>query len=263
MYRPRIICVLLLRQNVLYKSIKFKSHKYVGDPINAVKIFNDKEADELIFLDISAGAERRQPDLNLIQRIAEEANMPFSVGGGIEDLQTIKSIIRIGAERVVIRSAALKNPNFIKMASDTFAQSSVSVCIDVRTNFFGKKVLVGNVERKYLRYSPQDFARVMEEAGAGEVVVQSVDRDGTMEGYDVELLRTISGSVTIPVIALGGASNLENMKTTWQETNVNGLAAASMFLYQGRKKGLLINYPSRETIQSIFTQKTKNEYNRI
>ena len=259
MYRPRIICVLLLKKNVLCKSVKFKNYKYVGDPINAVKIFTDKEADELMILDISASTEGRSPDLQLIRRIADEATMPFSVGGGIENLETIKEIISAGAERIVVRTAALKDPGFIKAAVNKFGQSTISICIDVKTNLFGKQVLAGNVPKRFLRVNPVDFARAMEQEGAGEIVVQSVDRDGTMSGYDNELLKKVASAVTIPVIALGGACNLKAMKTTWDETNVNGLAAASMFLYQGQRRGLLINYPNRKMIHSLFITQSQHE----
>jgi imidazole glycerol-phosphate synthase subunit HisF len=252
MYRPRIIPVLLLRNNVLYKSVKFRDYKYIGDPINAVKLFNDLNADELIFLDISASKENRTIEVSLVRDIGEEANMPFAVGGGIRTTEQIRQITEAGAEKVIINSFALENPGFINKAAGIFGSSTISVCMDIKTNFPGKKQI-----RKYngecsTQYSPVEFAKMIEDAGAGEIIVQSVDRDGAMNGYDIELLREISASVTIPVVALGGAGNLKHMKEAYEGANLNGLAAGSMFVYHGHKKGVLINYPAKSEIMAVF-----------
>lgn len=257
MYRPRIIPVLLLRNNVLYKSVKFKEYKYIGDPMNAVKLFNELKADELIFLDMSASRERRTIPVSLIKDIGEEANMPFAAGGGIRTTEQIRQIIGAGAEKVIINTAALENPGFIHEAANTFGSSTITVCMDVKKNFRGKKYLRKNNGEKFKQYSPVVFAKMMENEGAGEIMVQSVDKDGTMKGYDIELLHEISSAVTIPVVAMGGAGNLKHIKEAYQAVNLNGLAAGSFFIYHDQNKGVLINYPSKTEISDIFNRLEK------
>lgn len=246
MLRPRIIPVLLLKGNVLVKSISFKNPKYIGDPINAVKIFNDLKADELVFLDIVATKEKRLISLDFVKNVGEEANMPFAVGGGIRSLEDIRSIIAAGAEKVVINSYAVENPEFIREAADEFGSSTIAVCIDVKKKLFGGIQTWSNGGTKASGYSPVDFAKLMEEKGAGEIIVQSIEKDGAMTGYNIALIKQISEAVTIPVIALGGAGNMEHLTEGFKKGFANGLAGGSMFVYQGTKKGVLISYPERE-----------------
>lgn len=250
MLRPRLIPVLLLEDQALVKTIQFKKPNYIGDPINAVKIFNDLEADELVFLDINATNQNRLIDLDFVRQVGEEANMPFSVGGGIKTIEDIRSIIAAGAERVVIGSYAIENPDFIKEASAEFGTSTISVCIDFKNNFFRKIKAYsfrGKIESKY---SPIEFAKIMEDKGAGEIIIQSIKKDGTMSGYDKSLIFEVSKSLKIPVIALGGASNYSDLKECFNDAYVNGVAAGSLFVYQGVHKGVLINYPENKS--SIF-----------
>ncbi len=212
MFRPRIIPVLLLKNDGLAKSIQFKSHNYIGDPINAVKIFNDLRADELVFLDIDASRTGRLISLDFVKDVGEEANMPFAVGGGIRSLEDIHAIISAGAEKVVIGSAAVANPTFIREAADAFGSSTICVCMDVKRKYFsGQKVWTLN-GTKASSYSPVEFAVRMEQQGAGELIVQSIERDGTMQGYDIDLVKSISEAVSIPVVALGGAGRMEHLK---------------------------------------------------
>jgi cyclase len=243
MFQPRIIPVLLLKNNGLYKSVKFKNHHYIGDPINAVKIFNDLKADELVFLDIEASKQNRLISLDFVKEVGEEANMPFAVGGGIKSLEDIQKIIHAGAEKVVITSAALQNPNFISDASNAFGKSTIAVCMDVNKNIFGKNKVYGLGGSKAYDYSPIDYAKLMQDKGAGEIIVQSMALDGTMNGYDLDLILSISKAVSIPVIALGGAGKMEHLQQAFHQSFANGLAAGSLFVYQGTKKGVLINYP--------------------
>jgi imidazole glycerol-phosphate synthase subunit HisF len=252
MFRPRIIPVLLLRNKGLVKSIKFKNHRYIGDPINAVKIFNDLKADELVFLDILASNENRTISLEFVKNVGEEANMPFAAGGGITTLEHIKAILAAGAEKVVINSKAVREPDFIRVAAETFGSSTIVVCIDVKKNIFGKEqtwILSGN---KPTGIEPVAFSQIMEEYGAGEIIIQSIDRDGTMNGYDIPLIRKISGAVKIPIVALGGAGNIGHMRQAYIEGYANGLAAGSMFVYHGARNGILINYPERTEIETII-----------
>ncbi len=250
MYRPRLIPVLLLKDNGLVKSKSFKDYTYIGDPINAVNVFNDLKVDELIFLDIQATKEDRLISLDFIRKVGEEAHMPFAVGGGIKTIEDIRNIINAGAERVVINSNAGLNPDFIAKASETFGSTTIIVCIDVKKDIWGKeKVWIKNAT-KQLSYTPVEFAMLMEEKGAGEVIIQSVNLDGSMKGYDIELIKKIAMAVRIPVVALGGAGNPEDAKKMYKEGFANGLAAGSIFVYYGAKKGVLLNYP--EDLKNLF-----------
>jgi len=248
MFRPRVIPVLLLKNKGLIKSTQFKDHRYIGDPINAVKIFNDLKADELVFIDILASKEGRCISLDFIKNVGEEANMPFAAGGGITNIKQIQDIIAAGAEKVVINTQASIKPNFIREAADTFGSSTIVVCMDVKKKFFGKVQTWSMAGEKATGYNPVDFVKLMEEKGAGEIIVQSIERDGMMQGYDIDLIKSISESVSIPVVALGGAGNLEDMNTAFTQAYANGLAAGSLFVYHGARKGILINYPSKEII---------------
>jgi len=256
MYRPRIIVSLLLKNRGLVKGVKFKNHKYVGDPINAVKIFNDKKVDELVFLDIDATNENRCIDISLVKTIGDNCNMPFSVGGGIRSIDQIKSCINAGAEKVVINTYAFENPSFIKEASSYFGSSTIIVSIDVKKNIFGKYHLYTNSGKVNTKVCPIDFAKLIESNGAGEIIVNSIDNDGTMQGYDLEVTKLISENVSIPVIALGGAGNLSDFKLAVEKGNASAVAAGSLFVYYGPRRAVLINYPDRETINQLFYENT-------
>jgi cyclase len=249
MFRPRVIPVLLLRNGGLVKTQGFGKQRYIGDPINAVRIFNDHRADELVFLDILATRERRLISLDFVRDVGEEANMPFAVGGGIRSLQDIRNILSAGAEKVVLNSSAADDPDFIAQAADSFGSSTVTVCIDVKPKRFGGARTWTAGGTRPTEYTPQDFAKLAEEKGAGEIIVQSIQRDGTMEGYDLDLVRGVSEAVTIPVVALGGAGGLDHLRRAYAETHASALAAGSMFVYHGAKRGVLINYPDRDELQ--------------
>jgi imidazole glycerol-phosphate synthase subunit HisF len=251
MFRPRVIPVLLLKNSALVKSVRFKDYNYIGDPINAVKLFNDLKADELIFLDIEASRQNRLISIDFVKTVGEEANMPFSVGGGIKTIDDIRKIINAGAEKVIINTYAVKDPEFIKKASDFFGSSTIAVCIDVKKTFLrGLRTWVLSGSKATVHH-PIDFAKKMEDEGAGEIIIQSIEKDGTMEGYDVELIKMISQSVSIPVIALGGAGSLKDLEEAHKEGFASGLAAGSLFVYQGKKRGVLINYPNKNDLQFI------------
>ncbi len=248
MFRPRIIPVLLLKKRALVKSVRFGRHQYIGDPINAVRIFNDLRADELVFLDIEASKEDRLVSLELVKDIGEEALMPFSVGGGIRSLDDIGQVLAAGAEKVVINTHAGNHPDFIRRAADAFASSSIVVCIDARRKFLrGSRAWVcgGSVST---RFTPLELARIAEDMGAGEIIVQSIERDGTMTGYDTELIRSISTAVKIPVVALGGAGDRKDLEIAYREGRADALAAGSMFVYRDRGRGVLINYPEKREL---------------
>ena len=244
MKRPRIIPVLLLRKGGLVKSIKFKDHIYIGDPINAVRVFNDLGVDEIALLDIDATKENRSIPIELIKEIGEEANMPFSVGGGIRDLNTIKEIIQAGAERVILNSYAVTQPRFITEASDAFGGSTIVVCIDYKKNFFGKNEVYVRGGSQKAGTNLLDTARLAELHGAGEVILQSIDKDGTMKGFDLESIYLVNRSLTIPVVGLGGGGSISDFEKLYKKAPVNGIASGSFFVFQGKHRGVLIRYPA-------------------
>lgn len=245
MFRPRVIPVLLLKNNGLVKSVKFKQHTYIGDPINAVRIFNDLRADELVFLDIDATAQGRCISPELVKDIGDEANMPVAVGGGIKTIAQIRELIHAGAEKVIINAAAVADPAFIREAAETFGSSTIVVCMDVKKKFLGGVQTWTVNGSKASGRTPIAWAQELEQLGAGELIVQSIERDGTMEGYDLSLIRSVSEAVSIPVVALGGAGKLSDMEQAFTEGKATGLAAGSLFVYQGSMKGVLINYPDK------------------
>ena len=243
MFRPRIIPVLLVRQGGLVKSEKFRRHRYIGDPINAVRIFNDLKADEIVLLDIDATREGRRISTDLVNDVGEEAFMPFAVGGGVRTLDDIGALVEAGAEKVVIGSAAGLDPRFVREAADSFGTSTIMVCIDCRAGWFGRTWVAVKNGTVRTGHDLVEFSKMMQDNGAGELIVQCIDRDGTYTGYGVTMVRSVSNSVNIPVIALGGASSVEDLRKVVCEGNASAAAAGSMFVYKGMKQGVLINYP--------------------
>lgn len=252
MFFPRIIPVLLLQNNYLVKSVRFKDYNYIGDPIHAVHIFNDLKVDELVLLDIEASKKGTVIPLDFVKDIAEEARMPFSVGGGIRTLEQIRSLLSIGAEKVVLNTSAAEDPGFVKQASDSFGASTIVVCIDVKKNWLGKDKVYIYGGSKSIGKSPVEYAQEMEHLGAGEIIIQSMDNDGLQSGYNIPLIRSISEAVTIPVVSLGGAGKTEDLKKAFTEGYASAMAAGSMFVYQGNKKGVLINYPGKEETDFMY-----------
>jgi cyclase len=251
---PRIIPVLLLENGGLVKTEKFKNPKYIGDPLNAVKIFNDKEVDELLFLDIYASAENRKPSLEFLAEIAGECFMPLAYGGGVRDLKVIKEILQVGIEKVVISSYAIENPSFISEATTLYGSSTIAVCIDVKKSFFGKYEIYVSNGKKNTGIDPVKFAIEMDKAGAGELIVNNIDKDGTMSGYDTELLKRITSSVGMPVIASGGAKDMGDFVSAMIEGGASAVAAGSMFVFHGKHRAILIKYPDQEEINQLLAK---------
>jgi cyclase len=248
----RIIPCLLLRNNGLVKTIKFKDSIYIGDPINAVRIYNEKEVDELIFLDIDATREKKEPPFGMIRNLAGECFMPFAYGGGIETLSQIEEIIKSGAEKIVINTQAFQKKNFIYDAANRFGSSTIVVSIDVKKRIIGGKTVHISGGRIDTGMNPLEYAKEMEDQGAGEIFINSIDRDGTMEGYDIELIKSISEAVNIPVIACGGAGNLEDLKLAVCKGCASAAAAGSLFVFHGKRRAVLITYPSYKEISELF-----------
>jgi cyclase len=252
MLNIRVIPCLLLRGQGLVKTVQFKDAKYVGDPINAVKIFNEKEVDELILLDILATVEQRRPPLKLISEVASECFMPLCYGGGICSLDDIKEIFNLGVEKVAVNTYAINNPYFIKEAAEKFGSQSIVLAIDVKRNLLGDYEVFTHGGRKSTKLDPVKLAMEIEEMGAGEIFLNSIDRDGTMQGYDIELIKKVTEAVSIPVIACGGASKLSDFAVAIKEGGASAVAAGSLFVFHGEERAVLISYPSVQELEHIF-----------
>jgi len=230
----------------LVKTVNFGNAKYVGDPINAVRIFNEKEVDELIVLDIDASVQGREPDYRLIKDLAAECRMPLCYGGGVKSVQQVEKIVSLGVEKVAISSAAIVNPGFVREAATVVGSQSVVVVLDVKRN-----LREGNYEvrihngQKATSHAVSELVRVFENAGAGEIVINSIDRDGTMRGYDLELVKIVRELVSIPITVLGGAGSLRDIAELIGHFGIIGAAAGSLFVFKGTYRAVLINYPSR------------------
>lgn len=252
MFRPRVIPCLLLKGKGLVKTVKFKAPVYIGDPINAVRIFNEKQADELVFLDITASFEKRCVDADLIKQIANEAYMPFAVGGGITNVSQIRQLLSMGAEKIVINTASVLAPSLIKKSANMFGSQSIVVSIDVAKNFGGRYEVFILGGTKGTKLDSVEHAKHMQELGAGEILVNSIEKDGTMSGYDVEIIRRVSDAVNIPVVACGGAGKLEDFKEALIKGHASAIAAGSLFVFHGPRKAVLINYPSQTELKKLF-----------
>lgn len=251
-YRPRVIpCLSITGEHDLVKTIKFSNPRYLGDPINAVKIFNDKGVDELCILDITATKEGRKPDFDYIKDIATEAFMPLSYGGGISNIEQIKRIFNMGYEKVIINTAFYKNPNLITEAANLAGSQSIVVSIDVKNEMLGRKrcYVCGGTEKT--NKDPIEMAKLAERLGAGEIIINSINNDGVMKGYDLKLISEVSKAVNIPVIASGGAGSLKDLKRALEEGSAHAVSAGSLFVYYGSEKAVLINMPDEEELIKI------------
>jgi cyclase len=248
----RLIPCLLLRNNGLVKTVKFKESTYIGDPINTIKIFNEKEVDELFFLDIDATRLKREPPYELIQNIASECFMPFAYGGGINSLEQIERLIKSGSEKVIINTHAYLENNFLKEAVHQFGSSTIAVSMDVKKEFLRGNIVYVKGGTQSTGINPVDYAKKVESDGAGEIMINSIDRDGVMEGYDIELIKSISGSVRIPVIACGGAGSLNDFSLAVKHGGASAVAAGSFFVFHGKRRAVLITYPSYSEISELF-----------
>ena len=247
MLRPRIIPCLLVHKGGLVKTQQFKAPKYVGDPINAVKIFNEKESDELMVLDIDAAVNKVEPDYALIAKLAAECRMPLCYGGGVTTVEQASRIIDLGVEKVSVSSAAVADPSLLTRMAEAVGRQSVVAVLDVRkkTGLFSKGYeLCTHNARTTLKSDPVTFARQLQEAGAGEIVINSIDHDGEMRGYDIELARLMRAELKVPLTVLGGAGSLEHIGQLLSACGVIGAAAGSLFVFKGQYRAVLINYPT-------------------
>jgi cyclase len=235
----------------LVKTVKFNKSTYIGDPINALRLFNEMEVDELILLDITASKQKRKPDCAVLEEIASEAFMPLCYGGGLSTLEDISAVFRAGFEKVSINAAAITHPRLLAEAAAKFGSQSVVASVDVKKSFFGAFKVYNHSKGKIHSQDLKSYIAALVMAGAGEILLNNVDRDGTMEGYDLDLLRTISQEVSVPLVACGGAGCLEDFPRAL-EAGAHACAAGSLFVYQSRRKGVLINYPGDARLSEVL-----------
>ncbi len=253
MLRSRIIPCLLIHKKGLVKTINFKNPKYVGDPINAVKIFNEKEVDELIVLDIDATRENRVPNLKMIKNLADECRMPFCYGGGITSVKEAVDIISLGVEKIALSHSALTNINLCKEIGDVIGKQSVIVVIDVKKKklFGGYNIFTHNGTKKS-DWRLDDFISKLEEIGVGEIVINCIDNDGVMQGYNLSLIEDIRKKCSMPLTLLGGAGSLDDVKKLITKFKIIGAAAGSLFVFKGKYRAVLISYPNREERKPLY-----------
>jgi cyclase len=261
MLQIRVIPCLLLQDKGLVKTVRFKDPTYLGDPINAVRIFNESEVDELIFLDITPAKQRGlfrstkkyAIPLDLVSKISEECYMPLAYGGGIRSIEDIQGIMSTGVEKVVINTAAVENPDLIRQAADLYGNQSIVVSMDVLKNAQGSHEVMTHGGSQPTGLDPVTHATTMEAFGAGEIFVNSIDRDGTMSGYDIPLIQRIASSISVPLIACGGAGHLDHFTEAVREGGAAAVAAGSFFVFHGKRRAVLISYPPREELEKIFS----------
>lgn len=246
MLRPRIIPCLLVHKSGLVKTFEFGKPKYVGDPINAVKVFNEKRADEIIVIDIDATVKNSGPNYQLIEKFSAEARMPVCYAGGVSSVEQIKKIIGFGVEKVGLSSAAIRNPQLIADASAAVGSQSIAVILDVKKVSDEKWQVFTHNGTRGLDMSPNDLAEVVCDRGAGELIVYSIDRDGTGQGYDLDLITSLRALVNVPITAIGGAGGKDDLAKLVSTFPVIGAGAGDMFVFKGKFKAVLITYPSVE-----------------
>lgn len=252
MMKTRVIPCLLMREGGLVKTVKFKNPSYVGDPINAVKIFNTKEVDELVVLDIAATAEGRGPDFEAIQDIVSEAFMPVAYGGGITTIEQAQRLFALGIEKVVINSVLHDRPDLIDALADRFGSQSIVAAVDIkRRGLFSRREAMTHGATRKTGLDPEMFARDMERHGAGEILLTSVDRDGTGEGYDLELIKSVADAIDIPLVACGGAGKVSDFAQA-VDAGASAVAAGSLFVYHGPHRAVLISYPDRQELEDLL-----------
>jgi cyclase len=248
MLQSRYIPCLLLKENGLVKTVNFKNPKYIGDPINTVRIFNEKGVDELIFLDIEATPKKKEPNYKLLGEIANECFMPLAYGGGIKTFEQAQKIYNIGIEKVAINSALHSNLNLATQLAEVYGSQAVIGVMDVKKNFFGRYQVVSNAAHDKHNYSVSDWVRKIEDAGVGEIMVTSVDNEGTWKGLDLELIKQVTSFSKVPVIAHGGAGTVEHLNSGIKQGGANAIAMGSMVVYQKKDFGVLINFPDEKLL---------------
>ena len=248
----RIIPCVLYSNGGLVKTTQFKSPNYIGDPINSLKLFNDMGVDELLFIDIDASKNNTPPNLKLVREIASECFMPLTYGGGIKDLQTIEKLLKLGVEKISVNTAFLSNSNLCKAAVKEFGSSTIIGSIDVKKNIFGHYKVYDHSKSKSTKNDPIQYAKQLEERGVGEIFINNIDREGTMKGFDLNLIKMFGHAVNIPIIPCGGAGSLSDIALVFKQINITAVAAGSIFVYTGKFNAILVNFPNESQIKEII-----------
>lgn len=239
----RYIPILLLKNGGLYKTLKFGKPTYLGDPVNTIKIFNDKLVDELVFLDIAAARSRAAPNFDLLKEIAGECFMPLAYGGGLKSVEQVRQILAIGFEKVVVNTAAWTDPDLVPALSRVFGSSTVIGSIDVKRNWIGREKVYIRGGNEAIPMGVVEWAQELERRGVGELIINSIDKDGEMTGYDIDLIRRVANGVSVPVIAAGGARDKNDLNAAVEDAGASASAAGAMFVFQGKHRAVLISYP--------------------
>ncbi len=252
MLRSRIIPCLLIHDGGLVKTINFKNPKYVGDPINAVRIFNEKQVDELMVIDIDASVTGSEPNFERIRQMAAECRMPLCYGGGVSTVSHAAGIIALGVEKIAISSAAIRNPAIISQIAKAVGNQSVVAVIDYKRGLFGKTSVYIHNGKQIIKADPISLAKEFEERGVGEIVLNSIDLDGTMKGYDIDFAHKVRDAISIPMTVMGGAGSHEDVRKLVNSFGLIGAAAGSLFVFKGKYRAVLINYPTESEKELIL-----------
>lgn len=253
MLRTRVMPCLLLEDGGLVKTINFKNPTYIGDPINSVRIYNELEVDELIFLDIKASKNKTKPLFGKIEEIASECFMPVTYGGGIRELDDVKRLFDLGVEKIALNTFAYENSDFIGKVANIYGSQSLVIAIDVKKTFFSSNKVYIYDGTKKTKYTPVEYAKKAQDCGAGEILLNSIDRDGMMSGFDLDLIKEISNSVSIPMIAMGGAGELNDIVLA-KKAGASAIALGSMAVYQNKNRGILINFPTQKELREALNE---------
>lgn len=254
MLRPRIIPSLLIQDNGLVKTVNFKNPKYVGDPINAVKIFNEKAVDELAIFDIDATVKGLEPNYGLIERIANQSRMPLCYGGGVKTVEQAQKIFGLGIEKIALSSSVIENPGLITQIAERVGAQSVIVVLDIKKKLFGGYEVYTHNGKKATGINPFKFIQEAQKLGAGEIIINSIDQDGVMKGFDMSLIEKAREKTSLPMTVLGGAGDLEDVKKVIDKHKIIGVAAGSLFVFKGKYKAVLINYPNKEEKDTLISK---------
>ncbi len=252
MLQTRIIPCLQLIEESLVKTERFTNHKYIGDPINTVRIFNELEVDELCFLDIRATIENRVPNYDILKEIANECFMPLSYGGGIDTMEKAETVFKIGFEKLVLNTAPFKNLQFITDLANIYGSQAIVVAVDVKKNIWGKYEVYSNSGKINQKKSPSEWIKIVEDAGAGEILLTSIDREGTWKGLDNDLIKGVAEKTLLPVIANGGANSIEDIGNAVKKSKASAVALGSMVVYQGKGLGVLVNFPDQQKLKAFI-----------
>lgn len=252
--RTRVIPCLLLKNDSLVKSVKFKEYNYIGDPINTVRIFNELEVDELVFLDITASRENRGPNFKLLENISNECFMPLAYGGGLRKFEDIQKIFSMGFEKVVLNTSLFSEAVLISKVAEIYGSQAVIASVDYKKNLFGMNVVYSFGGTKKESMTAEEWVVELEKRGAGEILLTSIDRDGTWEGYDLKTIREISKSISIPLIASGGAGNVAHLGEAVKSAGASAVAVGSMVVFQKKDMGVLVNFPDKKKLKEVFNK---------